>query len=299
MKEAETNGVNHMKKSAYDRVTERIIELLEQDICPWRRPWNRTNMRPQNFASGNIYNGINLFLLEAMAFDNPVFLTFKQVKETGGNIIKGSKGFPVVYWGTFEVEAKATEEDKTKAVPFLKYFTVFNASQIEGIDFPDPPQTKDIEFNPISKAQQIIDNWTDGPDVQHGFKHACYIRDKDIIQLPPQNRFVSPEEYYSTRFHEMGHATGSEHRLNRKKGEIFGDTQYSREELIAEMTSAFLCAECGIDNSIMENSAAYLKGWIKVLKGDSKLIVTAASQAQKAANLILGKQPQNQQEKAS
>jgi antirestriction protein ArdC len=110
----------------------------------------------------------------------------------------------------------------------------------------------------------------------------------DEIQLPPKARFASVEEYYATRFHEMGHSTGAKHRLDRKLEGDFGDKDYSREELIAEMTSAFLCAHCGIDNSVIENSAAYLQGWINILKGDSKLVVIAASQAQKAANLILG-----------
>jgi antirestriction protein ArdC len=283
-----------MKKSAYDRVTERMIELLEKGVCPWRKPWNRIAGRPRNFASDRPYSGINWFLLQTASFDLPYFMTFNQVKTKGGSITKGSKGLPVVYWGTFERDDEnsdkpATDKDaETRKIPFLKSYTVFNACQVEGIDFPDLPELDPLAFSPIEAAEQVIAGWKDGPEVLHGYKHACYLPATDEIQLPPKARFASVEEYYATRFHELGHSTGAKHRLDRKLEGDFGDKDYSREELIAEMTAAFLCAHCGIDNSVIENSAAYLQGWINILKGDSKLVVIAASQAQKAANLILG-----------
>lgn len=219
-----------MKKTAYDRVTERIVELLTQSVCPWRRLWNRLNIRPKNFVSDRAYSGINWFLLETMAFDLPLFMTFKQAKELGGSVLKGSKGFPVVYWGTFDAEKQAAEaEEDSRKIPFLKSYTVFNASQIEGVEFPELPDLKQIDFEPIKEAEQVIAGWKDGPEVVHGHSRACYIPSKDLIQLPPHERFASPEEYYCTRFHEMGHATGAKHRLNRKMGNQFGDSAYSRE----------------------------------------------------------------------
>lgn len=277
-------------KSAYDRVTERIIELLEQGVCPWRRPWHALNIRPQNFHTGREYSGINLFLLNAMGFEVPFFMTFKQVQERGGKIIKGGKGFPVVYWGTIRVEDEQarSEKQRNKEIPFLKSFTVFNAAQIDGIEFPTPEPQGQTEFQPILEADRIVTGWADGPDIRHGKGHACYIPLMDRVEMPKPESFHGAEEYYSTLFHELGHASGAKHRLNRKFGKRFGDNQYSREELIAEMTAAYLCAECGIDNSVIDNQAAYLHGWVKALKGDSKLVVTAASQAQKAANLITG-----------
>lgn len=285
-------------KNAYERVTERILELLDNGVCPWRRPWNALEIRPQNFVSQKQYNGINLFLLEAMAFQQPYFMTFKQVKEKGGKVIKGSKGFPVVYWGTIAVEDEHTCKDKEreKQVPFLKSYTVFNAAQIEGIEFPScEPNTSQTEFQAILEAEQIVTNWQDCPAIEHDKGRAYYTPTTDIVAMPAQTSFTSSEDYYATLFHELGHATGASHRLNRKFGKRFGDCLYSREELVAEMTSAFLCANCGIDNSIINNAASYLDGWIKTLKGDSKLVVTAASQAQKAANLILGIKPGQQQ----
>lgn len=283
------------KQNSYDKVTARIIELLEQGVCPWRKPWSGTKARPCNFESGRPYSGINWFLLEVMGFDSPYFMTFNQVKAKGGTITKGSKGIPVVYWGTFDAEDRSTETmkpdtDKARRIPFLKSYTVFNASQIEGVDFPEATSEELPEFQPIAAAEKIVADWIDGPEVLHGYDHACYIPAIDTVRLPIKPRFKSPEAYYCTLFHELGHSTGSERRLNRNMGKaVFASADYSREELVAEMTAAFLCAECGIDNSIIENSAAYLKGWMKALTGDSRLVVTAASQAQKAANLILGK----------
>ena len=283
-----------MKKSAYDRVTERMLELLENGVCPWRRPWNRVGGRPRNFVSDRPYSGVNWFLLEAMAFDLPWFMTFNQVKAKGGKIIKGSKGIPVVYWGTFERENKEGDgEGETRKIPFLKAYVVFNACHVEGVKFPELPEVEPLDFSPIDAAERVIEGWKDGPEIVHGYRHACYIPATDEIQLPPKSRFSSCQEYYATLFHEFGHSCGAKHRLDRNLEGTIGDADYSREELIAEMTSAFLCAHCGIDNSVIENSAAYLQGWISALKGDSKLVVTAASHAQKAANLILGQTEQS------
>jgi len=284
------------RTTAYDRVTERIITLLEQGTCPWRRPWSQLNIAPQNYASGHRYQGINLFLLNAMSYAVPLFMTYKQVKAKGGNVKKGSKGFPVVYWGTLTVEDEHAKrgKDRTKEIPFLKSFTVFNAAQIEGIDFPQPEPVLQGEFQPILDAEAIVNGWKDGPTIAEDCGKACYIPAIDEVQMPSRRSFTSPELFYGTLLHELSHATGHKKRLNRKFGKRFGSTAYSREELIAEMAAAFLCAECGIDNHVIDNQVAYLDGWIKALKGDSKLVVTAASAAQKAANLILGVQSQAQ-----
>ena len=187
-----------------------------------------------------------------------------------------------------KTETKADGTPKT--FPLLKYYTVFNATQIEGIEFPAVPSRTGTDFNPIATAEAVVAGFK-GPTIEHGYNRACYSSSTDVLKMPSPGSFDSPEHYYATLFHELGHATGHASRMNRKLGNAFGSEDYSKEELIAEMTSAFLSAHCGIDNSTTEQSAAYLASWVKALKGDPKLVVTAASAAQRAANLILGAHP--------
>lgn len=276
-----------MKQTAYERVTERVIELMEKGSCPWRRPWSRIPA-PQNFSSGKTYRGINLLLLGSMGYESPYYLTFKQAMERGGGVRKGEKGTQVYYWGTFEPKDRTAEQEETKQKFFLKHYTVFNASQIDGIDFPTPEKPEGNPIEPIAEAQKLVAQWQSGPKIRHGMRDATYSPLLDVIGMPHLETFLNAPEYYSTLFHEMGHATGHRKRLDRKMEGGFGSESYSKEELIAEMTSAFLCAQCGIDNEVIENQAAYLRGWMKALKSDARLVVTAASQARKAADLILG-----------
>jgi antirestriction protein ArdC len=284
-----------MANNTYDRVTERILELMDKGVCPWRQPWSTKTEPPQNFVTGRHYSGMNFFLLNCSGYQSPHFMTFLQVHERGGHIKAGSHGFPVVYWGTMDGAAKdgpesvsQNGEDKKDDVRFLRSYTVFNAAQIDGIQFPEPAGKEDTPFNPNQSADAIVQGWKDGPEVIHGTSRASYDTVKDVIYLPAPKDFSRPEEYYSTRFHEMGHATGAPNRLNRPIQNRFGDPMYSREELVAEMSSAFLCAKCGIDNVVIENQAAYLQGWTTAMRGDSRLVVTAAGQAQRAANYIQG-----------
>jgi len=287
-----------MTNNAYDRITERILELMDKGVCPWRQPWSTRIAPPQNFCTKRQYSGMNFLMLPCSGFQSPYFMTFRQVQQRGGSVKKGSHGFPVVYWGTTQKEARdepkaseclgTTSDGKTKLVPFLRSYTVFNAEQIEGIDFPVPTGEDGRSFDPIQAAEEMIASWADSPETLHGFPKAYYRPDTDKIYLPNPQDFKTPEEYYSTRFHEMGHATGAEHRLNRPIRNRFGNEAYSREELVAEMTSAFLCAKCGIDNAVIEGQAAYIENWMKAIRDDKRLVITAASQAQKAANYIQG-----------
>lgn len=276
-----------MNTKVYEIITERIISLLNEGVCPWRRPWNRLPLAPQNFASGRKYTGINMFLLYAIGYEVPLFLTFKQVTERGGTVKKGSKGVPVVFWSLLEGKELSTE-GKARKIPFLRYYTVFNASLIDGVPFPKVESRTGETFKPLEEAERIVAGWASGPRIAHGFARASYTTGADRIEMPSPASFDSPAAYYAVLFHEMGHATGSAGRLARKMGGRFGSADYSREELVAEMTSAFLCAHCGIDNSTITNQAAYLANWLEALKADPKLVVTAASQAQRAAALILG-----------
>ena len=278
------------RPDVYQIVTDKVVELLEKGVAPWRKPWTTRNYEPpKNFISGKEYQGINTFLLSCAPYSSPYWLTFKQAHDKGGHVCKGEKGMPVVFWKMYEKEDK-TAEDGKKVTPILRYYTVFNAEQCEGIGFPEVEQPETFNNNPIEEAEAVQLAMPNRPHVEFGGDMAFYRRSTDTVRIPERSRFEKVEEFYSTLFHELAHSTGHEDRLNRAgivESHFFGDATYSKEELIAEMTSAFLCAHCHIETTTIENSAAYIQGWIKALKGDKRLAVTAASAAQKAANFIL------------
>lgn len=283
-----------IKKDVYEIVTEKIIAALESGTAPWRKSWGCNNSAPVNFHSGKNYRGINTFLLHCSGFASPYWLTFKQAKERGGTVKKGEKGMPVVFWNWIYKDATGkTIKDQTKAakkIPFLRYYTAFNAEQIDGVEFPavDIPTR---EHTPSETCEKIVAGMPSPPEIKTKGSQPCYIPSLDRVEMPKAEHFHSGDEYYSTLFHELTHATGHKSRLDRKeltKVSGFGSSDYSKEELVAEMGAAFICGHAGIDTTL-DNSAAYLQNWIKVLKGDSKLAVTAAAQAQKAADYILNK----------
>ncbi|MCL2660161.1 MAG: zincin-like metallopeptidase domain-containing protein, partial [Acidobacteriaceae bacterium] len=260
---------------------------------------------PKNLHTGKAYRGINVLLLWPDQFPTPYWITFKQAQERGGHVKKGEKGMPVIFYKVTEKkeeqEQSAETSDRRRSF-ILRYSTAFNVEQCEGLEVPRPDVSLP-EVPVIERCEQIISNWTGRPALKLDNPYeaqAYYRREADEIHMPERNRFSSPEAYYAALFHECIHAAGAPHRLNREKGKSFGDEQYSREELIAEMGAAFLCAIVGIDNrKVQDNNAAYLQNWIKALKGDSRLIVQAASEAQKAVDLILGTAPAAPEEAAS
>ena len=278
-----------MKPDIYDTVTARLISALESGTVPWRKPWNVKTGPPRN-ASGREYHGINCFLLACLGYADPRFVTFKQALDLGGNVRKGEKGCPVVYWNFFESKTETDSKGNPKRIPFLKGFTVFNVAQCDNLDI-EP--LSDIEsrgeFAALPECEATIA--ATGAEIRHGFSKAFYTPSTDTVSMPCPESFDTGGEYYSTLFHELSHWTGHKSRLARKgitDGADFGSDTYGKEELIAEMSAAFLCAEHGIDCA-MDNSAAYLAGWIRVLKGDSKLAVHAASAATKAADFVMGR----------
>ena len=276
-----------MKRDVYQIVTDRIIGLLESGTVPWHTPWKGGNQWPQNFVSRKVYRGINLFLLNAANYASPFWLTFKQVQSLGGRVKKGEHSFPVVFWKVFKEEG----EDEAKRIPFLRYYSVFNVAQCEGINVPVIPTGETSPaFQPIEKCEQVVTAMPKRPAINHQGARACYSPSLDAISMPEARLFESSEEYYSTLFHELTHATGHVSRLNRK--EItdpirFGSDPYSREELVAEMGAAFLCGHCAIESSTVDQSASYIQAWLERLKDDRKLVVQAAAQAQKACDFIL------------
>lgn len=279
-----------MKKSVFEIATERIISLLENGVNPWRKTWSTSaSIAPMNYASKRPYSGINFFLLSMR--DNPYFMTFKQIKERGGTLRKGAKSEIVFFWlwTYFDANGNIIKDPELadKKIPKLRFYRVFNATDIEGIDFvyPEPPTLRPNEK--IQNCEDLV-KATNASIKTVNENQPYYRPSKDFINMPSIKRFDNSESYYATLFHELAHWTGAEKRLNRDSNGSFGDEKYSKEELVAELCSAYLCAQMGIDNdSMYHNSAAYLNGWIKVLKGDSKLIIQTASAAQKAFQFIM------------
>jgi antirestriction protein ArdC len=278
-------------RSVYDIVTERVISLLEQGTVPWQKPWQGAELAPQNLVSRKSYRGVNVFLLHAMSYSSPYWLTFKQAQELGGHVRKGELACPVVFWKWLDVERDGEKE----RVPFLRYYGVFNVAQCEGIEahVPSATDTK-REHSPVETAERIVRGMPKRPLIKHGQAQAFYHPTDDYVGMPSPEQFRSGEGYYSVLFHELTHSTGHESRLARKgvagsegQWSAFGSQSYSKEELVAEMGAAFLCGQAGIVERTIENSASYIASWLFRLKDDAKLVVQAAAQAQKAADFIL------------
>lgn len=278
-----------MKNRVYDRITDRITALLEQGTVPWHKPWKARTGLPRNFVSKKPYRGINVFLLLAMSYESPYWLTFRQVSALGGSVRKGEKACPVVFWKQLKIEDKVSGEVEKK-IPLLRYYSVFNTSQCDGLKM--DPAIAEVLLTRTSKPEDIIANMPQPPVIKHGMRLAYYSPREDCVGLPPRERFERIDEYYSTIYHELVHSTGHEKRLKRttlteKCG--YGSDPYCKEELIAEMGAAFLCAQAEIGERTIDNSAAYINGWLQRLCDDKTLIVQAAAQAQKAADFILGR----------
>jgi antirestriction protein ArdC len=286
------------KTTVFDVVTQRILEALERGTVPWRKDWDAPGFQvPLNLASGKRYQGINFFILSLAgeSFTSPYWLTFRQALERGGHVRKGEKGVPVFFWKVLDrtgEESQSGPDDDRSARRFVaRYYTAFNVEQCDGIAYPKPePTTRQIP--PLETCDQVIAGYQGRPDIRHGGRGASYSPVGDVVSMPDRNAFHSPEGYYATLFHELIHSTGHPKRLARFTEDCppppFASPDYSREELVAELGAAFLCAEAGISNATLDNSASYLAGWLRVLRTDKRAIVFAASAARKAADLITG-----------
>jgi antirestriction protein ArdC len=279
--------------TVYEIITERILEQLEAGTVPWTKPWNGEAGMPRNLVSGKAYRGINVFLLHSLGYESPWFLTFKQATNLGGQVRKGEKGCPVVFWRwpTEAQRAEAAAEGK-EAFPIVRYYTLFNVAQCDDIEVPDV-DVPEREHEPLHAAESIVDGMPQRPPVEHGFTGASYSPTDDLVRMPNPERFEARNGYYATLFHELTHSTGHCSRLDRKldsKRAAFGSGDYSREELLAEMGSAFLCGEAGILNSQVDRSASYIAGWLGALRNDRRLVVMAGALAQKSADYILDRE---------
>ncbi|MCA9026690.1 MAG: DUF1738 domain-containing protein [Planctomycetaceae bacterium] len=289
--------IRKARRDLYQEVTDRILTLLDHGTVPWRNPIQRGGGDgwPKNLTSSKRYRGVNVFLLAMRAWEqgyaSDYWLTFRQAKKRDGQIRKGEKSSLVVFWKQVNKRDEQTEELIT--IPVLRHYNVFNIDQCEGIEAPDTvtadPNAQPIE--PLERAEQVISGYQDRPEIHHSGNRAVYRPGTDQVLLPPPERFESRETYYGTLFHELSHSTGHTKRLNRGLDETmapFGSPDYGKEELVAEMSAAFLCATAGISPPTIEQSAAYIESWRKVIKGDKRIVVSAAGAAQRSADWILG-----------
>jgi antirestriction protein ArdC len=283
----------------YAIVTEKIINLLESGVVPWRRPWTSSGL-PRNLVSKKPYRGVNFFLLSASKYVSPFWLTICQANELGGRVRAGEESTLIVYWKvddqkqrTEDLDNGATDAKRQRRF-LLRYYRVFNLEQCE---LPQAvldklPKIETHEHEPIEAAERIIADMPNRPEIQYTGSKAFYSSITDRITLPPRELFASAEEFYATALHETVHSSGCEKRLAREgicEAAPFGSPVYSKEELVAEFGAAYLCAEAGISNAVICNQVGYVAGWLKKLRDDRKLLIHAAAQAQRAADYILNR----------
>ncbi len=278
-------------KNIYAAITERFIEQLKQGTAPWRKSW----LSAQNLVSRKSYRGINALLLGSSRYDSPYWMTFRQSLELGGNVQKGEKASPIIF---YKFQEKRDQEGKVVfsqkgtpvSIPFIRWSNVFNLQQTEGITAPA------LEAGPtdqpaLEKAETLVRE-ADLCSVLHQGFAPSYSPLEDVIRIPPVSRFHSSEDYHHTLFHEMTHATGHASRLDREgitQPTKFGSDRYSKEELVAELGAAFLSNETGIlDQVRFEDSAAYLHSWVQRFHDDPALIISAASHAQRSTDWVRG-----------
>ena len=290
------------RPDVYSRITDKIVADLEQGVRPWFKPWNADHAagkitRPLRH-NGIPYKGINVIMLWSAAtvkgYACPLWLTFKQALELGGNVKKGETGELVVYANSItKTETDEKGEETEREIPFLKGYTVFNAEQCENLPAHYTAKAEPPALTPLQRIE-AADRFfaATGADIRHGETRAFYAEGPDYVQMPPFETFRDAESHAATLAHELTHWTKHDKRLARDMGRVkWGDAGYAREELVAELGSAFLCADLGITPEVREDHAAYIASWLEVLKDDKRLIFSAASQAQRAADYLHSLQP--------
>jgi antirestriction protein ArdC len=283
----------------YSIVNEKIISLLEAGVVPWRKPWTSAGL-PRNLVSKKFYRGINVFLLSASRYISPFWLTLRQANELGGHVRKGEESTIVVYWKVDDViqRGEGLDPEETEVKPrrrfLLRFYRVFN---LEQCDLPQAvtdklPKIETHQHDPIEAVEKIIAGMPDRPEIIRAGSKAFYSPLTDRVTLPPRELFISAEAEGETILHELVHSSGSVKRLAREgvcEAAPFGSQVYSKEELTAEFGAAYLCAEAGISNAVIDNQTAYLAGWLARLRDDRKLLIHAAAQAQLAADYVLNR----------
>ena len=296
-------GRNHTPRDHYQEVTDRVLAALEAGTPPWRRPWDPDKAggpaMPRNAVTGQRYRGINVVTLgmSAMAFrtGDPRWATYKQSEERGWGVRKGERGTTGFFFRRLEVRDDTKpedDEDAVRRIPLLRAFTLFHASQIDGIPVYVPPTIAEAPWRAPEAVDIVVAN--SGAVVRFGGDRAFYSPMTDHIQMPPHAAFATAERFSSTLSHELCHWSGGEARLNRDLRHRFGSHEYSREELRAELGQMMVCAELGIAVSDEDfvNNAAYVAAWSEKLRSDRKEIFRAAADAQRIADYLLAFHPE-------
>jgi antirestriction protein ArdC len=292
-----THWRDRMKFDIFKHVTDQIVEALKAGSVPWQKPWTSGPTFPRNYFSKREYRGINVLILmmEQMRHGYPTahWIGMRQANELGGFVRKGERA-TYIYFAerrTRMVEDADTGEDKLEARFIYRAHRVWNLAQIDGIKV---PKEKEKPFKPNKVADGVLKK--SGAVIEHGGDRACFVPSQDLIRMPEKRQFKSETDYYRVALHELTHWTGHESRLNRNFSLVLTDTSaYAREELVAEIGSAFLCAHCRIPSDTLQH-AAYLKHYLSVLENDTRFIFKAATQAQKAFDLLLGIEREEQAE---
>jgi len=294
------------KADVYARVTAKIVADLEQGVRPWLKPWSADHAsgkitRPLRY-NGIPYKGINVIILWSASvskgYSCPLWLTFKQALELGGNVRKGESGECIVYANRItRTETDAKGEEVEHEIPFMKGYTVFNAEQCDGLPAHYYANAEAPTLTPAARIERAdLFFAATGADIRHGGTRAYYAEGSDYVQMPPFETFKDAESYAATLAHELTHWTKHDKRLARDFGRVrHGDEGYAKEELVAELGSAFLAADLEITPEVREDHAAYIASWLKALKDDKRLIFSAAAHAQRAADYLHGLQPKTEQ----
>ena len=299
-----SGGPNRAPRDHYQEVTDRIITALEAGTPPWRKPWDPDKAggpaMPRNATTGQRYRGINVLTLGmstlAFASGDPRWATYKQAEDRGWQVRKGERGTTGYFFKKLELRDDRTDgsgpedgEDNVRRIPLLRAFTLFHASQIDGIPDFIPPTIEEAPWRAPEAAEIIIAN--SGAVVRFGGEKAFYSPSTDHIQMPPHAAFATAEKFCGTMIHEMSHWTGAETRLNRDLRNHFGSHDYAREELRAEIGQMMVCGELGIADCDFSNNAAYVASWLEKLRSDRKEIFRAAADAQRIADYLLAFHP--------
>ena len=285
----------------HQEITNRIVAAIEAGVGEFKLPWHRAaNTRsPINATTGRAYRGVNILSLwittQALGYESHEWATFKQWQERGANVRKGEKGTPIVFYKNLHVESSDVDASEDaeggRTIPFARASWVFNAAQVDGHVAQAPALPERPLFERIASVDRVIE--ATGAQIEYGGSRACYNRLTDRISIPDERAFfgtatsTAQEAFYASICHELSHWSGSEPRLNREKGKRFADRAYAFEELVAETSAAFLCAELGISNEPRPDHAQYIAQYLAILKNDKKAIFTAAAAASAATDFIL------------
>lgn len=292
-----------MHTDVYRQVTQKIIASLEQGVRPWLKPWNAEHAagkitRPLRH-NGLPYSGVNVLMLwceaDEKGYNAPIWMTFKQAQELGGHVRKGERGSLVVYANRIKKTEmdEATGEAIEREIPYLKGYTVFNIEQIDGLPVHYYAKASSPTLSPAERNARLEAFFAaTGVVIRQGGNQAFYAIQPDIVQMPPFEFFKDSESYYATLAHECTHWTRHPARLDRDLGrKHWGDAGYAKEELVAELGSAFLCADLEINPEVRDDHAAYIGSWLRALNDDQRLIFTAAAHAQRAVDFLHALQP--------